>query len=100
MPNKPPTFRAPAPKRREQRPSSHQRGYTRQWSAYRKRFLSQHPLCVMCLGKGRSVPATEVDHIIAHGGNQSLFWAASNHQPLCKSHHSAKTVAEDGGFGR
>nr|DAE96978.1 MAG TPA: HNH endonuclease [Caudoviricetes sp.] len=48
---------------------------------------------------GEIVPATEVDHIIPHRGDQKLFWDMSNWQALCHNCHSAKTAREDGGFG-
>lgn len=83
-----------------QRPSAHQRGYTYKWSKRAKEFLRAHPWCVECMKMGHLVPATQVDHIIPHKGNQDLFWAESNWQGLCDSHHSQKTAREDGGFGR
>ncbi|KKK58493.1 hypothetical protein LCGC14_3043850, partial [marine sediment metagenome] len=47
---------------------------------------------------GKTVVATEVDHIIplSKGGD---FWSEGNHNSLCKSHHSSKT-AKEGGFGK
>ena len=61
----------------------------------------RHPLCVECLRQSpqRFTPATEIDHIIPHRGNDRLFWDQSNWQALCKRCHSAKTAKEDGGFG-
>ena len=73
--------------------------YTYQWRKASKQFLKEHPLCVHCQKEGRLTPATEVDHIIPHGGNRKLFWDRKNWQPLCKSCHSKKTAEEDGGFG-
>jgi len=60
----------------------------------------------MCLAEGRTEAATDVDHITAwqKGATieerQRLFRSADNLQSLCKSHHSKKTAAEDGSFGR
>jgi 5-methylcytosine-specific restriction protein A len=73
--------------------------YTYQWRKASKQFLKEHPLCVHCQKEGRLTPATDVDHIIPHGGNRKLFWDRKNWQPLCKSCHSKKTAEEDGGFG-
>jgi len=73
--------------------------YTYQWRRTSKAFLKEHPLCVHCEKEGRLTPATEVDHIIPHGGNRKLFWDRKNWQSLCKSCHSKKTAEEDGGFG-
>ena len=83
-----------------QRPSAYQRGYTYKWSKQAKEFLRAHPWCAECAKIGQLVPATQVDHIIPHKGNQSIFWDKSNWQGLCDSHHSQKTAREDGGFGR
>ena len=45
--------------------------------------------------------ATDVDHIIpVEGPLDPLFWDETNWQSLCHPHHSRKTNAEDGGFGR
>jgi 5-methylcytosine-specific restriction protein A len=52
----------------------------------------------MCQRLGSQTLATEVDHIIPHGGDQRLFWAKSNWQPLCKPHHSSKTHSEVHGY--
>lgn len=73
--------------------------YTYQWRKASKDFLRRHPLCIHCERTGRITPATEVDHIKPHGGDQKLFWDKRNWQPLCKSCHSKKTAKEDGGFG-
>jgi 5-methylcytosine-specific restriction protein A len=76
-----------------------QRGYTHRWHAVRTLYLHEHPLCVECLKQGRPVPATVVDHIKPHKGDQRLFWDETNWQSLCKPCHDAKTAREDGGFG-
>ena len=82
------------------RASSSARGYDAQWRKARAAYLAEHPVCVVCERGGRVVPATEVDHIRAHKGNDALFWDRNNWQSLCKPCHSKKTVNEDGGFGR
>lgn len=74
------------------RGSSYQRGYDSKWRAYRKRFLSIHPLCEEC---GRL--ATVVDHIVPHKGNEDLFWDVTNHQALCETCHNRKTATHDMG---
>ncbi|MDE4173662.1 HNH endonuclease [Phaeobacter sp. PT47_59] len=33
-------------------------------------------------------PATVVDHIKAHRGDERLFWGRTNWQPLCASCHN------------
>lgn len=83
----------------EQRGTASQRGYNSRWRKARKTFLSRNPLCKHCNSEGRLTPATIVDHITPHKGNQTLFWNKYNWQPLCKRHHDIKTATEDGGFG-
>ncbi len=69
------------------RPNSRRRGYTAEWEKIRKRFLLEHPLCVVC---GRE--ATQVDHRIplSAGGTHD----EANLQAMCVSHHSSKTMRE------
>ena len=67
------------------------RGYDRKWRQARKLFLQKHPLCAECQKEGRLTPATVVDHIIPHRGDQKLFWDEQNWQPLCARCHDRKT---------
>lgn len=76
-----------------------ERGYSNKWLSARAAFLTEHPLCVECQRQGIFTPATDVDHIIPHKGDQKLFWDRKNWQALCHSCHSRKTAREDGGFG-
>ena len=71
-------------------------GYNYRWRQTSKRYLFLHPLCVACEAQGRLTPATEVDHITPHKGDQALFWDESNWQPLCRPCHSRKTAVEVG----
>ena len=57
-----------------QRPSAARRGYGPRWRRARAAFLAQHPLCAACRAQGRVVPATVVDHVVPHRGDQRLFW--------------------------
>ena len=79
------------PKPQQPRASAAERGYGHRWRKARAAYLAQHPLCVECERLGRTTPATVVDHIVPHRGNQRLFWRRSNWQALCKAHHDAKT---------
>jgi 5-methylcytosine-specific restriction protein A len=81
------------------RGTAHQRGYSSAWRKARARFLREHPVCVMCPPAAPPHAATDVDHKIPHGGNQTLFWDETNWQPGCHAAHSAKTARENGGFG-
>lgn len=82
------------------RGSSTERGYNYRWQKARATYLSRHPLCKMCEGRGRVTAATIVDHIIPHRGDQALFWDTSNWQSLCKPcHDSVKQAEERRGVG-
>lgn len=91
---------------RDRRGSAAARGYGSAWQSYRLRFLSKFPLCVLCAesgppggdGTAKVVPATVVDHLRAHKGDQVLFWDPTNHRGVCKPHHDART--DEGDFGR
>ena len=78
-----------------QRASAHKRGYTSKWQRRSKQFLKKHPLCVKCKQNGKLTPATVVDHIVPHRGNEELMWSESNWQPLCKHCHDKKTGKDD-----
>lgn len=77
------------------RPSARERGYTTAWDKEAKAFLAAFGQCTSC-----GAPATVVDHVTPHKGDQRLFWDRRNWQPLCASCHGRKTVRHDGGFGR
>lgn len=59
-----------------------------------KRFLQEHPLCVMCEAKGRVSVAEEVDHIIPLFKGGADEW--ENLQGLCKACHAEKTAKDIG----
>lgn len=88
-----PARRLPKP---NTRPSASARGYDARWRRIRNQILVSEPLCRVCSREGRVVPAVEVDHADHDVTNLD----PSNLVPLCKTHHSRKTVAQDGGFGR
>jgi 5-methylcytosine-specific restriction enzyme A len=67
------------------RPSARNRGYTREWEKERAVYLKANP---QCRHANCNQPATVVDHIMAHKGNQTLFWNRANWQPLCTKHHN------------
>lgn len=79
----------------QRRGSARQRGYDSRWDKARRTFLAEHPLCVMCEREGRVTPATVVDHIKPHRGDQDLFWDRANWQPLCKAHHDSAKQREE-----
>ena len=74
-----------------------QRGYGYKWQKAREQHLQANPLCVMCRADGRVTEATVVDHIVAHRGDQSVFWDRDNWQSLCATHHSKDKQREEQG---
>lgn len=70
--------------------SSTARGYNYRWQRARATYLAAHPLCAMCSTDYAPVPATVVDHIKPHGGDDALFWDINNWQPLCKHCHDSE----------
>lgn len=81
--------------RERERGSAAARGYGARWRKYRAGYLQANPLCVLCLAAGRTEPATVVDHIQAHKGDEALFWDPANHRALCKPCHDARTDEGD-----
>ena len=73
---------------------------TSRWKAIRLHILSKQPLCTQCMKTKRITPATVVDHVNPHKGNEELFYDKANLQPLCKSCHDRKTAKEDGRWNR
>ena len=61
-----------------------------QWGL-RIQVLSENPWCVECQQHGRLEPATDVDHIIPHGGDEARFRDRANLQGLCRGCHTRKT---------
>ncbi len=82
--------------RYERTPEMKQR-YNGVWPAVRRRYITAHPLCEMCLREGRTTAAQEVHHIVplADGGTHD----EDNLMALCKSCHSRITALEGGRWG-
>jgi 5-methylcytosine-specific restriction enzyme A len=77
-----------------------QRGYDARWRRVSREYLSR-PFCAICARAGLTVPATVVDHVIPHKGNDWLFWDPTNWQSLCTHcHNSHKQSAERRGYSR
>lgn len=80
------------------RGSAASHGYGYRWRKYRMEFLARDENRYCAAGCGN--PSTDVDHIEPVSGPEDpLFWQQSNHQGLCHSCHSRKTVA-DGRWGK
>lgn len=68
--------------------------YTERWREMRAAQLIREPYCRDCGLHGVRSIATDVDHIVPHRGNRTLFYDDSNLQSLCHACHSRKTMAE------
>lgn len=85
--------------RYDNRPEWRRLYWTARWKKLRLAHLTSHPICVFCQATGMIRPATVVDHVTPHRGDEVLFWDEDNLQSLCKSHHdAAKAQEERGGY--
>ena len=62
------------------------KSYGRAWKRIRNRYVSEHPLCEMCLKDGKLTPVDEVHHIlpVSKGGTHDR----ANLLSLCRSCHN------------
>jgi 5-methylcytosine-specific restriction protein A len=83
-----------APRRRDLRPPSNQRGYGYAHRQWRAKVLKEDPYCRDPFGRHPDVlvPATVADHLlpVSQGGE----WTLENAQSLCQSCHNAKSAQE------
>ena len=78
------------------RGNSSARGYGHAWrTRVRPAALAREPLCRFCLEQGRTVQATEVDHVDGNSRNND----PANLRCLCHACHSRRT-ATDQAWGR
>lgn len=68
--------------------------FAKKWRERSKLHLLQEPFCRECAKRGVRTRATEVDHIIPHRGDRTLFDDDANLQSLCHLCHSKKTFSE------
>lgn len=68
---------------------------TKAWYRLRHAQITKQPLCEYCEAQGYLTPATVVDHIIAHKGDEILFHDPENLRSLCKKHHDATKQKEE-----
>ncbi len=76
---------------------------TARWAAIRQVVLADQPLCVRCLAEGVVEPATVVNHVHRHGGDEIKFFAGP-FEGICKPHHDRdvqreERASQDGGRG-
>jgi len=76
-----------------------ERGYDETWRKLRAYVLRREPLCRFCSERGRTTPATVVDHIVPISQAPELRLEPSNLRALCESCHNARTAREQS-FGR
>lgn len=62
---------------------------TKRWKAIRSQRLNEDPLCKYCMDRGKATPATIIDHINPHRGDEALFFNYLNTQSLCKACHDS-----------
>lgn len=67
---------------------------TAAWRELELDVLEQQPFCVYCDAAGVVQPATLIDHVQPHRGDDDLFWSRHNLQPLCDSCHGRKSQHE------
>lgn len=60
---------------------------TARWQRLRAQQLRQEPLCRRCKREGRITAATVAHHVVAHKGDERLFFDASNLAASCKPCH-------------
>lgn len=64
---------------------------TSRWRIESREHLAANPNCVEL---GCTTMPTVVDHIVAHRGDETLFWQKSNWDSMCFDHHQSKTARE------
>lgn len=67
---------------------------TARWKAKRKIQLAGRPFCARCDEEGVLTPATVVDHVKPHRGDQTLFYHGQL-QSLCAKHHNSDKQSEE-----
>lgn len=70
--------------------------HSARWQHARRRFLTEHPLCVLCEITGFVVAAIAVDHRDGHrrADWRARFWNEATWQPLCRDCHNRKSAQE------
>ena len=69
------------------------RYHSKAWVRYSQNFRALNPYCSDCKRLLNNIDESDCDHIIpvTEGGS---FWDVRNHQTLCKSCHSSKTLRD------
>ena len=80
-----------APVRTHER-TTKERGYGADWQAFRKRRLTDQPLCEDCIEAGRVTPATEVHHLKKIKDRPDLRLVEENTRCLCSPCHKKRSA--------
>ena len=65
---------------------------------WRLRYLADNPLCSLCLERGRTVEATELDHHPTPRSQGGALMDRSNVRALCRPCHEIASRAQQGAF--
>ena len=90
MPTNAPSYK-PSHDTAQARGTTAERGYDYKWQQTAKRYRKRYPLCEDCEEQGRMRRASEVHHIVKHGGNPVLLYDPSNLRSLCRTCHQRRT---------
>jgi 5-methylcytosine-specific restriction protein A len=86
---------------RRRRDEPWQRWYNlARWRALRAQQLQAKPLCERCESQGRITPATVCHHVIAHKGDETLFWSGPFASSCAPCHDRDEQAIEKGGKAR
>jgi len=81
----------------ERRGKTAARGYGSRWRREAAQHLAAYPLCAYCeagvFGPARVTPATLVDHLYPHRGDQRVFWLRGLWASACVPCHSGPKQA-------
>ena len=84
------------PDRRSAAALAYRRLYnTAAWRHIRRAQLARMPLCEVCTQRGLVVPATVVNHRVAHRGDTALFADPANLQSTCAHCHDSEIQSRE-----
>lgn len=106
MPNRPPSYKPPGYRQRQQavaaasdaaRGTAAERGYGSRWQRARLSVLAERPLCEDCRDRGLVAEGVDVHHLDGLGPLGPRGYDPDNLRVLCHSCHSRTTAAESKG---
>lgn len=75
------------PYRHNHKQTTAERGYDHKWRKLSERYRAENPLCEACLNDEKTVPATEVHHMIPALESEYHRLNRSNLMALCRKCH-------------